>query len=82
MRKGGNSVVGTIKDYLKNNNYNGQGLVHYLNSILKQKAYWCACSSNGTSGIIRIGRQKYYFYCIKPWSRCPSGEIIVERVIK
>ena len=74
-------MVKVIKAYLKNNNYNGQGLVNYLNSILKQKAYWCAGTTNGTSGIIRIGRQKYYFYCIKPWSRCPAGKIIVEEVI-
>lgn len=75
-------MVEIIKRYLKNNNYNGQGLTDYLNSISREKAYWCAGTTNGTSGIIKIGRQKYYFYCIKPWSRCPTGEIIVERVIR
>ena len=73
-------MVKVIKAYLKKNNYNGEGLVEYLASISK-KVHWCARNTNGTSGIIRIGRQKYYFYCIKPWSRCPAGKIIVEEVI-
>lgn len=75
-------MVDIIKSYLKNNNYNGQGLVDYLNSISRKKAYWCAGTTNGTSGIIQVEHVKYYFYCIKPWAHCPKGEIIVERVIR
>lgn len=75
-------MVNIIKRYLKNNNYNGEGLTEYLNSILHKKAYWCAGTTNGTSGIIQVGHVKYYFYCIKPWVHCPTGKIIVERVIR
>ena len=75
-------MVDIIKHYLKNNNYNGEGLTDYLNTISRKKAYWRAGSTNGTSGIIRIGHVKYYFYCIKPWAHCPTGKIIVERVIR
>ena len=74
-------MIDVIKAYLKNNNYNGEGLTDYLNTISCKKAYWGACTTNKTSGIIRIGGQKYYFYCIKPWAHCPEGEITVERVI-
>jgi len=75
-------MVEIIKRYLKNNNYNGEGLIEYLNSISRKKAYWCAGTTNGASGIIRIGRQKYYFYCIKPWAHCAKGKIIVEKIIR
>ena len=73
-------MIEIIKNYLKENNYNGQGLIDYLNNISKQKAYWCAGTTNGKSGIIQIGHVKYYFYCVKPWARCPDGKMIVERV--
>ena len=75
-------MINIIKSYLKNNNYNGQGLTDYLNSISRKKAYWCAGTANGTSGIIKVGPKKYYYYCIKPWTHCPEGKIIVEEMIK
>lgn len=73
-------MVNIIKRYLKNNNYNGQGLVDYLNSISRKKAYWLARNGNGRSGIFRVGNTKYYFYCVKPWTHCPNGKVIVEQV--
>ena len=75
-------MINIIKSYLKNNNYNGQGLTDYLNSISKQKVHWCASSANGSSGIIKAGPKKYYFYCVRPWAHCPKGEIIVEEVTR
>lgn len=72
-------MIKVIKDYLKNNNYNGEDLVNYLTSR-HIKAYWCARNTNGRSGIIQVGHMKYYFYCVKPWAYCPTGKIIVEEM--
>lgn len=72
-------MIKVIKDYLRNNNYKGEGLVDYLTSR-HIKAYWCARTTNGRSGIIQIENIKYYFYCVKPWTHCPDGKVIVERV--
>lgn len=70
-------MIDKIREYLQNNNYNGEGLVEYLNKN-GGKAHWCASTTSRTSGIVKYNGTKYYFYCIAPWAMCPNGLIEVE----
>lgn len=75
-------IIQIIKEYLIGNGYKGEGLASYLNDINhgsdNQKAEWYAATTPATSGIIKFGDIKYYFYCIKPWLMCPEGSVTVE----
>lgn len=65
-----------IEKYLKNNDYSGKGLCDYLG----KKSYWCASTSDHTSGIISCEGYRYYFACIKPWAFHPQGDITIEKI--
>ena len=75
-------MIEKIKNYLLNNNYNGDGLTEYLvntSNDRRYKAHWQAATFPTRSGIIKYMGIRYYFSCISPWAGCPDGRVIVEK---